>query len=227
MFIGHYGAAFGLKQAAPKVSLGTLFLAVQALDVLWSALVLAGVEKLRLVPGINEVNSYDLYYMPYTHGLVGALVCSLLLGGAYRLAVPASGTRGAAVVTLAVFSHWLLDLPMHVHDLPLFDDASTKLGFGLWNHRGAAIAFEVVVFALGVGAWLYAVPLRPSNRALGTVLVLVMLALCVATPFLPAPKTPAEAAVQALAAYLAMAAFAELVERRGLRAREPAQGAPS
>lgn len=224
VFIGHYGAAFALKRADPKVSLGALFLAVQALDVLWAGLVLAGVEKLRLVPGINEVNDYDLYYMPYTHGLVGALTCSLLLGVAYRLLARGSALRDAAVVSLAVFSHWLLDLPMHVRDLPLVDDASTKVGFGLWNHRGLAIAFELLVFALGVGAWLQTKPIRPTNRALAAIFLFLLFALCVATPFLPADKTPTQFAVKALASYLALAAFATVVERKG-RVGSPARPA--
>ncbi len=35
------------------------------------------VEKLRVVPGLTEGRALDLYYMPYTHGLVGALAVAL------------------------------------------------------------------------------------------------------------------------------------------------------
>src|SRR5262245_32316283 len=35
MFIGHYGVSFAIKRASPTTSLGTLFLAVQLLDVLF------------------------------------------------------------------------------------------------------------------------------------------------------------------------------------------------
>jgi hypothetical protein len=66
VFIGHSGVAFGAKPAAPFVPLWVCFLAVQWLDVVWSILVLLGIEKLRIVPGITEANAYDLYYMPYT-----------------------------------------------------------------------------------------------------------------------------------------------------------------
>ena len=51
MLIGHYGAAFALKSAERKVSLGVLFIATQFVDILWIVLVLAGVEKVRLSPG--------------------------------------------------------------------------------------------------------------------------------------------------------------------------------
>ena len=44
MFLGHFGVAFAAKRAAPEVSLGTLFAAAQAADLLWPNLVLAGVD---------------------------------------------------------------------------------------------------------------------------------------------------------------------------------------
>ena len=42
MFIGHFGIGFGAKSAAPKVSLGSLFLAAQFIDLLWPTLLLLG-----------------------------------------------------------------------------------------------------------------------------------------------------------------------------------------
>jgi hypothetical protein len=38
MFIGHFGVGFGAKAAAPKTSLGALFLAAQFVDLLWPTL---------------------------------------------------------------------------------------------------------------------------------------------------------------------------------------------
>jgi len=43
MFIGHYAVAFAAKRAAPRTSLGTLFLAAQFLDLLWPVFLLTGV----------------------------------------------------------------------------------------------------------------------------------------------------------------------------------------
>ncbi len=44
MFIGHYGAGRAAKKLAPRVSLGTLILAVQFIDLLWPIFVLLGIE---------------------------------------------------------------------------------------------------------------------------------------------------------------------------------------
>ena len=51
MFVGHYGVAFGAKPSTPVVPLWAYFIAVQWLDVVWSILVLCGVEKLHIIPG--------------------------------------------------------------------------------------------------------------------------------------------------------------------------------
>lgn len=76
MFVGHYGVGFAVKRADPAIPLWVLFLAVQWLDVLWAPLVLLGIEKVRIVPGITGSNPFDLYYMPYTHSLPAPMCAS-------------------------------------------------------------------------------------------------------------------------------------------------------
>ncbi len=117
MFVGHYGPSMGLKHFAPKVPLWVFFLAVQWVDVLWSIFILTGVEKAHLTPGFTEASPLDLYYMPYTHSLTASITWAVLA------AVVASrfyDRRGAIAVGIAVLSHWILDLPVHVADLPLY-----------------------------------------------------------------------------------------------------------
>jgi hypothetical protein len=55
MFIGHFAVAFGAKPLAPKVSLGSLFLAAQFIDLLWPTLLLLGLERVQIVPGATRV----------------------------------------------------------------------------------------------------------------------------------------------------------------------------
>src|SRR5436190_16588070 len=100
MFIGHYGVSFAAKRFTPRTSLGTLFLAVQLLDVLFAIFVLAGVERLRIVPGFTQYNPYDLYYMPYSHSLVGAFGWSAAAG---LLALALGGQRTSLWIAAAVF----------------------------------------------------------------------------------------------------------------------------
>ena len=215
MFIGHYGASLALKAAAPRVPLAAYFMAVQVLDVLFSIFVLTGVERIVIVPGFTECNPYDLVFMPYSHSLVGALVWGAACGAAWW------GLRGAKGEALAiggaVFSHFVLDVPVHTPDLPILADSGTKIGLGLWNHRAATIGLELAVF---VGGWVLlarknaSLARAPAMRNFGVVLV----ALLIATPFLPPPSGPASVALQALCGYVALALAAMWVERRATRA---------
>src|ERR1700736_4483396 len=125
MFIGHYGVSFAAKRFAPRTSLGTLFLAVQLLDVLFAIFVLAGIEKLRIVPGFTQYNAYDLYYMPYSHSLAGALGWSVAAG---LMTLALGGRRSARWIAAAVFSHFVFDVPMHTPDLPILGNDSPKIG---------------------------------------------------------------------------------------------------
>src|SRR6266436_7700113 len=113
MFVGHYGVSLAAKRGDRSIPLWVLFLTVQLLDVFWSLFVLIGIEKVRIVPGITASNPLDLYYMPYTHSLVAALLWSLAAYVAYRLGMRAANTAAALVVAGAVFSHWVLDFVVH------------------------------------------------------------------------------------------------------------------
>src|SRR5512146_2881550 len=123
MFIGHYGPALAAKPLEKRLPLWLLFLAVQWLDVGWSILVLLHVEKLRIVKGFTQGSALDLYYMPFTHGLLGAIALSLLLGAIAAFFYRERRTAIVLVVSGAVFSHWLLDLIVHVPDLPLLGNS--------------------------------------------------------------------------------------------------------
>jgi hypothetical protein len=89
-----------------------------------SAFVLLGIEKLRIVPGITEANAYDLYYMPYTHSLPGALALSLLFGAIVAMLIGERRALAFVVISLPAFSHWVLDLLVHIPGLPLYDDGA-------------------------------------------------------------------------------------------------------
>ena len=212
MFIGHYGPAFAAKAIEKRLPLALLFIAVQWLDVAWSALVLLHVEKLRIVKGFTEGSALDLYYMPFTHGLLGALALSALLGELAALYYKERRTAIWAVVAGAVFSHWLLDLVVHVPDLPLWGD-SFKVGFGLWRHVMISLPLELLIMAGGALLYARAVPSRSrwGDAALG-LFVAAMAAVEIYAAFGPEPASPMGEAETALIAYAALAGLAGLVD---------------
>jgi hypothetical protein len=211
MFIGHYGVSFAAKRFTHRPSLGVLFLAVQLLDVLFTIFVLAGIEKLRIVPGFTQYNAYDLYYMPYSHSLAGALGWSVAAG---LLALALGGQRNARWIAAAVFSHFVLDVPMHTPDMPILGNNSPKIGLGLWQHRDIALVAELVTLGIGVWIWRQAPTLQPWPRARTIAFVGLLVALTLATPFLPPPRDDRQFAWQALAGYFALAALAGWLDRR-------------
>src|SRR5216684_1791164 len=187
MFVGHYGVSFAAKRGDRSIPLWVLFLAVQLLDVFWSIFVLLGVEKVRIVPGFTATNPLDLYYMPYTHSLDGAILWAIAAGAGYRVLRKADGWSAAVIVGAAVLSHWVLDLVVHRPDLPLYDN-SLKVGFGLWNHPIAAFTLEIA-FLFG-GMYLYWAATEAISRVgrYGTaVFGLVMIAIQAFVFFGPPP----------------------------------------
>ena len=206
MFVGHYGVSFAAKKADDSIPLWVLFLAVQLLDVVWAPLVLLGIEKVRIVPGFTETNPLDLYYMPYTHSLVAAVAWSAAAAIAYRLWTGMSGragrgSRGAALVGLAVFSHWILDFVVHRPDLPLYDDTA-KVGLGLWDRPLTAFGLEAALVLLGLRLYLA----RRPERGVGLVVFsLLMLGIQAVVFFGPPPTSGSRIAATALASYVVFA----------------------
>lgn len=53
MFVGHFAVALAVKRASPRTSLGALVAASFAVDLIWPILLLAGIERVRVAPGIT------------------------------------------------------------------------------------------------------------------------------------------------------------------------------
>ena len=157
MLIGHYAASLVLKGVDKRTSLGMLFLAVQFVDILFLPLVLTGVEHFNIVENFTESTHFDLYFMPYTHGLLASFFWAGAVYIAFRflsLTKAVNKNRAAIVMGLAVLSHWFLDLIVHTPDLPLWSDSSTKVGFGLWNNAIATYLLEAILLLVGLGIYL-------------------------------------------------------------------------
>ena len=211
MFVGHYGVSFAAKKAEPGVPLWVLFIAVQLLDVLWAPFVLLGIEKVRIVPGITTSNPLDLYYMPYTHSLLAAIAWSLVAFLVYRAVRPVP-SRAAAIVGLAVFSHWVLDFLVHRPDLPLYDNTA-KVGLGLWNLPAVALGLEALLLFGAMWLYLRHTARRTAMLAFGV----VMLAIQAYVFFGPPPASDKAAAATAMIAYAVFAVVIRALERRAVR----------
>jgi len=213
MFVGHFAPALVAAAQPRAAGLGTLFIAAQIVDIGFAALLIPGVEAMRIVPGMTAMNPMDLYDMPYTHSLLGALVWSLIFGAAVGLA---SRRRAAALgAAIVVFSHWWLDLVVHIPDLTLFG-APPKLGLGLWNHPLIEMPLEILL--TGGALFYYAARTRAPGGDQRLWLLAALLALVQAVDWFGPKEEAHSLAIPAtmLGAYglLAWAAWWTTRERR-------------
>ncbi len=161
MFIGHFAIGFAAKTAAPRVSLGTLFLAAQFIDLLWPTFLLMGLERVRIEPGATTVTPLVFEHYPWSHSLLAVLGWAALLAGLHFLL--RRDRRSALILAGLVLSHWLLDLLVHRPDLPLWPWGGSVLGLRLWSSLLLTLALEVPLFMLGV--WLYSRGTRALDGA--------------------------------------------------------------
>lgn len=192
MFIGHFGVGFGAKSFAPGVSLGTLFLAAQFLDLLWPSLLLLGVETVRIVPGATVVTPLVFEHYPISHSLLAVLGWAVSVGGIHFLLK--RKPVAALVVGALVVSHWVLDAIVHRPDLLLYPGSATVVGLDAWSSLPLTLAIEGAVFATGV--WLYVRATRPRD-AVGRwgLVALVVLLLGIYAGNLIGPPPPSVLAI--------------------------------
>lgn len=191
MFIGHFGVGFGAKRLAPRASLGTLFFAAQFVDLLWPSLLLLGVERVAIEPGITRVTPLDFVSYPVSHSLVLGVAWALLVGGVYWLL--RRYAAGALVLAAAVVSHWALDALVHRPDLPIAPGVGTKVGLGLWSSLPGTLIVESLVFGAGVLLYAHATRARDRAGAYGLWGLVVFLAIIYAGNLFgaPPPSVPA------------------------------------
>ena len=222
MFLGHFGAALALKRAEPKVSLGTLFLATQLVDLLWGACLLAGWEQVRIDPGYTAVTPLQFVHYPITHSLLGTLGWAIAAAAIYY-SWPTRDTnrhwQAAGVVALAVLSHFPLDVLVHVPDLTIAGEGTPRLGLGLWQHLGATLALELAMLGLGIAVYVaFRSRRHPVRGGRLAGLVLVLVAIYFASLFGPPPPNVTTIAVADIGGLLLLALYAGWVDRRATAA---------
>ena len=221
MFVGHYSVAFALKSEKNKIPLWVLFVAVQFLDYIWATLVLLGIEKLRVIKGFTAGSMLDSYFHPYSHSLITAILWSCVGAIVYKPICSWLGfvyTKSAAlIISIAVFSHWILDLIVHPRDLAIYDN-TWKVGFGLWNYRDPEFALEIALLAVGIMLYVArnAMPAigKGAVVAFGVVLVVIQ----IGNTYVPRdPLTDKETVMGVWIFYTLFVMVAFMVEKIGSR----------
>ena len=103
------------------------------------------------------------------------------------------------MVAALVPSHWVLDLVVHVPDLPLTPGGSARFGLGLWNWPVATMVVEAIVFFAGLLIYARATSARDRIGRYGFwSLAAFLIVLYVASTYGPPPTTVKGLALAAL-----------------------------
>jgi hypothetical protein len=106
----------------------------QFADLLWPTLLLLGVERVEIQPGITAMTPLDFVSYPYSHSLVALCLWGFAVGVTYAL-VRRARMRAVLTLALLVVSHWVLDFVTHRPDLPLTLNGTERLGPGCRTPR--------------------------------------------------------------------------------------------
>jgi hypothetical protein len=215
MFVGHFGVGLAGRRTAPRASLGTWFLAVQFLDLLWPVFLLLDVEHVRITPGYTRMSPLDFYDYPVSHSLFGAVCWGVAFAVVYALVRRRAPGRWRTALLLGagVVSHWGLDFLVHREDLPLVPMMGRYVGLGLWNSPAATIALELALYGAGIALYLRATRARDGVGRLGLWALLAFLAVVwLASLFGPPPPNERAIAWAGLATWL-LVAWAYWVDR--------------
>jgi hypothetical protein len=202
MFAGHIGVALALSRAERRVNPGVLILAALGLDFILWTFVLLGWESV-VIPANFAGTHQPEFVFPYSHGLLAAVVWSLLVAVAtlawYR-PLKAAALRAALFVAMAVFSHWLLDALVHGPEMPLLGANSSKIGLGLWNSMAAALFVEALITLAGL--WLFVSSANISRGKKAGLVVLTSVTLVFTVVGMTVAPPPPSVATMAMSSLL-------------------------
>lgn len=165
MYIGHYAAAAAILALAPNTPVLPIAVAVAYPDLLWPLLVYLKKEKVKIpkMDPLQKAIKFTSY--PYSHSLVKSAVLTLIPSVVFGIVY--QNVWVAVLFWLGAISHWLLDVVVHLHDLPLFGRTKGEVyvGWGLW--RWPKLAFVIEYVFLAVTILLTASPAHWSGLLIG------------------------------------------------------------
>jgi hypothetical protein len=187
-----------------------------------------------VIKGFTAGSMLDSYFHPYSHSLIMAVIWSVIAALVYKAVCrhPFDSAQGRfshysksapLIIGLAVFSHWILDLIAHPHDLAIYDN-TWKVGFGLWNYRDPEFALEIALLASGIVLYLARNIMSAIRKttviAFGIALVIVL----IGDTYVPrTPLSPKATAMGVWVFYTLFALIAFAVEKIGSRGKTNAR----
>lgn len=145
MWIGHFAVGYAIKARVPQAPLAALLIGIGFLDYLFSMFVILKIEI---------VSKLGLEFIDWSHSLVMSIVWSL----SFALLFYKLGWKVSVSIAVAVFSHFIMDLFVHDHDLTFYPHGVDHFGFGPWLSQFGKLArwnFELTIIVICLAYYLY------------------------------------------------------------------------
>jgi membrane-bound metal-dependent hydrolase YbcI (DUF457 family) len=141
MWAAHFAAGVAIKSRVPEAPIRPLLAAMFVPDFVWIGLGALGVE-----PAAS-----DHFFDGWSHSLVMVLLYASVIAFLFR----GHGRAVAAAFFVGVFSHFLLDLPIHPAPLELYPHSALRFAFHIatvdsMRYWVVQLAVTVVLLALYV-----------------------------------------------------------------------------
>lgn len=131
MFVGHLATGVAIKALFPRTPTFPIMMGVSLMDILDGLFAVIGINQVHPNIDTGPYIFFDLTFVDWDHSLVMALVLSVAWGALFQ-----RDRRTALLAGLAVFSHFVTDVPVHNNDLALYPHSVDHLGYGLWGSLG-------------------------------------------------------------------------------------------
>ena len=162
--LAHAGIGLASKRIAPGVPVWILVIAAYVIDFIWGIFFFAGIEHMPF-PDSPTTN-------PWSHGLLMAVIWSLLVG--FLSMLVSKDRHTSLIIGSLVFSHWVIDFISHPMTaafpgdtgLSLLFDGSPTVGLGLWSTQLGINIGEYGTLILGLIVYILTLrKLRKENRS--------------------------------------------------------------
>jgi hypothetical protein len=168
VYAAHFAAGLAIKSRVPETPTWALLIGAFLPDFFWIAFGLAGLEP----------SQGPAFFDDWSHSL--AMV--ILWGVVFALLFWRRGFSVVSALWLAVFSHFLLDLPIHPKNIALYPHSSVHLGWNLWDFGAAPFWFAtrywwtqmaILVILTAIYAYGARKMRQPANLICATCLILL------------------------------------------------------
>ncbi|HOE17072.1 MAG TPA: hypothetical protein PK344_06610 [Syntrophorhabdaceae bacterium] len=132
MYTGHLALGVALKSKFHRVPAIPIIFGSALLDILDGIFIASGIDRVKPNPKSGPYLFTDLTFVDWDHSMLMATIWSLVWGAVFK-----KNKKDSILAALAVFSHFLIDVPVHNKDLAIYPYSRMRIGWGWWGSLGA------------------------------------------------------------------------------------------